>query len=605
MAACVYDKDSPGRKTTVGPRDTSGQWHTANRRKRAASLLLAEEPTQRESQATQTATERTPSSEDAGDPVFAASGPSQEESSGPRDKAILDGKATHICMTDSGKQGGSSRSTRDCIKDTVPLTTAGDTGIGASDGDADSDMSDDLLEQVGSIAVLSSIAASLQKRKPRDKGNVTICKPCGPRRSSLALSSHDDIDSSGGETEIEGEPNEESPLQIETHPEEKKMCSKGRMPVHLARGGSCANVGLKKNSPSSERKNMGRFIATPKTTDKLTSLSGGPHCEQRGATGDSHSETKRFRRDEDGMARQSLDRALSSKKSDGRERSDGGVRYEDAKASRGCLEVANDDTQDISAAKGGQLDKLSTSSSFLASRSPHETRKSGQGRKRTHGLGGQAQIGSIRILLTGIELTAAIGKKIKSIAGAVYESDIEKATHLVAPQNQLKRTLKLLCGISCCAHILGEQWLDQSAQAGVAVDEQANCLRDVEAESKWQFDLRTTMYGVAVEHRRRLFASYSVFITKHKSLLPPVELLVKIVRCAGGKATSKGKPGPSDIVISSEAALATATVLKQLVGSNLERIYSSEFILRSILQQRVELDKYRLQVPESRKSKRR
>ena len=106
MAACAYDKDSAGRKTPVGSLDTPGQWYTANHRKRSASLLLAEELTQRESQATQTATEQTPTAEDVGDPVFVASEPSQDETSGQRDKAILDGTGAQICMKDSGKQEG-------------------------------------------------------------------------------------------------------------------------------------------------------------------------------------------------------------------------------------------------------------------------------------------------------------------------------------------------------------------------------------------------------------------------------------------------------------------------------------------------------------------
>uniref|UniRef100_A0AAV1V4L4 BRCT domain-containing protein n=1 Tax=Peronospora matthiolae TaxID=2874970 RepID=A0AAV1V4L4_9STRA len=111
------------------------------------------------------------------------------------------------------------------------------------------------------------------------------------------------------------------------------------------------------------------------------------------------------------------------------------------------------------------------------------------------------------------------------------------------------------------------------------------------------------MYGVAVENRRRLLANFSVLITNHKSLLPPVDDLINIIKYAGGKATSKGKPAPGDIVISSEAALATAAVRKQLVDVNPEHIYSSELILRSVLQQRVDLDNYRVRAPRSGESK--
>ncbi|KAI9989296.1 hypothetical protein PInf_019458 [Phytophthora infestans] len=75
----------------------------------------------------------------------------------------------------------------------------------------------------------------------------------------------------------------------------------------------------------------------------------------------------------------------------------------------------------------------------------------------------------VRIILTGIEPTAAIRKKIDSIAGALYEEDIEKATHILAPKNQLKRTVKLLCGISRSSHVLDVRWLDESARVGAPV----------------------------------------------------------------------------------------------------------------------------------------
>ncbi|KAG7377871.1 hypothetical protein PHYBOEH_000678 [Phytophthora boehmeriae] len=199
----------------------------------------------------------------------------------------------------------------------------------------------------------------------------------------------------------------------------------------------------------------------------------------------------------------------------------------------------------------------------------------------------------------------AIRKQINSIACAVYETNIEKATHVIVPQGRLKRTVKLLCGISCCTHVLGQRWLDESARVGAAVDEQANCLHDEEAEAKWQFSLRRTMYDVSREQRMRLFAGHNVFITAHKSVQPPVKDLMKIVECAGGTATSKGKPGPTDLVITSEAAMGTAAVKKQLATANPERIYSPELILSGILQQEIVLDKNRLERPATSANKRR
>ncbi|GAB9464946.1 hypothetical protein Gpo141_00002368 [Globisporangium polare] len=205
---------------------------------------------------------------------------------------------------------------------------------------------------------------------------------------------------------------------------------------------------------------------------------------------------------------------------------------------------------------------------------------------------------TIRIILTGLEPTPAIRKKIKAVGtSAVYEDDIERATHVIAPKNQLKRTVKLLCGISRCDHILDEKWLDDSAKASAPLSEQDYCLLDTNAQEKWHFDLHKTMYEFTPEQRRQLFVGHTVFITNHKSVLPPVKDLVKIVECAGGKAEVKGSAGPSDLVITSEAALGVASVQKSLAQANPQRIYSPELILSSILQQHIDFDLNHLELP--------
>ncbi|EEY57636.1 uncharacterized protein PITG_00197 [Phytophthora infestans T30-4] len=211
----------------------------------------------------------------------------------------------------------------------------------------------------------------------------------------------------------------------------------------------------------------------------------------------------------------------------------------------------------------------------------------------------------VRIILTGIEPTAAIRKKIDSIAGALYEEDIEKATHILAPKNQLKRTVKLLCGISRSSHVLDVRWLDESARVGAPVYERAHCLKDSKAEAKWKFDLLKTMYDYTPEQRQQLFTGHRVFITNHKSVLPPVKDLVKIVECAGGVAVTKGSADPNDVVITSDAALVTASVRKALTQANPQRIYSAELILSGILQQHIDFDQNRLEQSGGGSSRRR
>ncbi|KAG3205756.1 hypothetical protein PC128_g1199 [Phytophthora cactorum] len=620
-AGCVFAGDSSGQETPEGFQDSPGQWYTANHRKRAALSQLEGEPTQRESQATQVATEVATQPLEGLAPVFVAATPSQEEI---HDEDEVDEEETQIRMTNSEDQDEVPKPERKIFEEVVPLPIAstasrtgrsfGDAGMGNSDDDADSDMSDDMLEQDGSVAGLSSIAASFQQRvKEPEVVEKRVYKPRTPFRASPALSNRDDPDSSGGETEIEGEPTEESPMKSQAALEKKQTLFKDSLTPRLTKSASYSKSTAKGDSLAADTKSIRRSLSTP---EKTQSPSLPRHSSKRvhsEVPKSSHARAKRSRRSEalEKSAQKqtdpesAADQAASSEKHHTLAKSDDDLQHDHSTAQRASLDKVTRDIQeeDANPSAGAELDKedlppLSRStgrSQDKASASTRGRKRAANSRSITDSTGAQTEQRSIRIILTGLEPTGAIRKKIRAIAGAVYESDITKATHVIAPQ--LKRTVKLLCGISCCKHILGERWLDESARVGAAVDEQANCLRDEEAEDKWQFDLSSTMYGVSTEQRQRLLAGYSVFIINHKSVLPPAKDLVKIVDCAGGKASSKGKPGTNDLVITSEAALAVATVRKQLASANPDRIYSPELILSSILQQRVERDKHRLELP--------
>ncbi|CAI5727508.1 unnamed protein product [Peronospora destructor] len=455
-ASCAFDEDS--QDTPVGFHDTPSQWYTANHRKRALLSRCVGSPTQRDSKMTQVATEGARPLGESTVPVFVAAMPSQEEKDElGHEEDDVDEEETQIRMTNSEEQEGAPRLERKIVEETVPLPIVSAVSsasrsvddAGMENSDDVSNMSDDMLEQDGSVVKLPEIAALFRQR------------------------------------------------------EEKQEVVQNR-------------------------------IYTPRASHLFSSITGSTSSLENQKAAEKNNEDDQHK----------------------------------------SPQLADEITLDISEDKSSRSDDVKEASSRSALTVP---RKSPTSRKcakviDSESTGSQSEGGSIRVILTGLEPTAAIRKRIKSITDADYESNIEKATHVVAPQNQLKRTVKLLCGISCCTHILGKRWLDQSARAGAAVDEQANCLHDEEAESKWQFDLRRTMYDVSSKQRQRLFAGYSVFITNHKFVLPPAKDLVKIVECAGGKASSKGKPGLHDMVISSEMALAAASVRKQLANANPERI---------------------------------
>ncbi|RLN96447.1 hypothetical protein BBJ28_00015900 [Nothophytophthora sp. Chile5] len=645
------DEDTPGQETPIGFRDTVGQWYTANHRKRCASQTVEGEPTQRDSEATEAVTQAEsgvpPKATESLAPVFVAAFPSFESDSGSHrlqhGEDEVDEEETQIKMSMSEDQearkifeeamprplfsAGRSDLKADTGGAVRSLTKSGESTAGNSEEDADSDMSDDMLEQDGPADGLSSIAASFQQREGLEKQEaikrkaaVHVYKPRGPFQVSPAVSVREDSDSSGDETEIEGEPDGES-TRKKNGGRGDALAAKAGMPrglkdgspLRLVKSSSYAKPTARQESAMAGKGLLQRSKSTPDRAQSPDTTKLSFKRDLDDAPRSAPARKKRFRFDKETSSSDDLghEAPVDLPQSPTRDKT-GPLTAEISRASieseskEGSADAVEMETLGLPAGTddAAAAQKASPScplprprDSSLASTPNLKRAASGKWIEDSGSAEARAEGTVIRVILTGLEPTAAIRKKIKAIGGAVYESNVEKATHVIAPENQVKRTVKLLCGISCCTHVLDERWLDESARLGAAVDEQAHCLHDGKAEAKWQFDLRRTMYEVPSETRKQLFAGYHVFITNHKSVLPPVKDLAKIVECAGGTAELKGKPGPDDLVITSEAALAVATVQRQIAQANPERIYSPELILSSILQQRIDLDKHRLERP--------
>lgn len=436
------------------------------------------------------------------------------------------------------------------------ISLGADADASTEDG-ADSDLSDDMLDQDGAVGI--STLANLFNRpdeddEPRKKPTSLVYTPHSSYRPSPANSWRDGSESSGGETELEPE-----------HEDGEKGVD-GRNTAPDAAGPSNIPASAPPDTP---QQGLRRSLSTPerdrrsRTLERPTSLKR----QQQKPGGGGGSQLKRIR--------------LGSAEL----RSQATVEQDEPDQSTQSLPPKSRRRIQLVPTPSPARSRSTSVHSESASDAPQSV--------------ASAESAEVRIVLTGLEPTAAIRKQIKAVAGATYQSAVEDATHVVAPRSQLKRTVKLLCGISCCAHILDERWLDESARMGSTVDEKAFCLKDEAAEAKWGFSLRETMYAVPIERRRALFAGLRFFITNHKSVLPPVRDLVKIVECAGGQASFKGSAGPGDIVVTSEVAAGVASVQKTLVAADRDKIFTPELILTSILQQRVDRTAHRLELPAS------
>ncbi|OQS07101.1 hypothetical protein THRCLA_00877 [Thraustotheca clavata] len=202
----------------------------------------------------------------------------------------------------------------------------------------------------------------------------------------------------------------------------------------------------------------------------------------------------------------------------------------------------------------------------------------------------------LRIVLTGFEEADPLLFKIAAIENAEYEEDVMNATHIISPRDTFKRTVKILCGISRCLHILDDRWLDSSAELGYPAQERDYCLKDPAKEELYGFTLERTMYEFSLHQRQNLLRGYSFYIANHKSIRPPPTELSKIIQCAGGEMV-KGLPQGETIVIASKEAVATATIQKQLLHMNRSRCFNVEFLLLGILQQTLHWQEFQVHCP--------
>ncbi|RHZ13855.1 hypothetical protein DYB31_001395, partial [Aphanomyces astaci] len=178
-----------------------------------------------------------------------------------------------------------------------------------------------------------------------------------------------------------------------------------------------------------------------------------------------------------------------------------------------------------------------------------------------------------------------------------------RATHIIAPSGVLKRTVKILCGISACDHILDEKWLHASAKLGRAAPEVPFCLSDPAKEARWGCSLQATMYDHSRIQRQRLLAGRAFYVTRHKTVLPPPQDLERIIVCAGGQMQAAADVGPDTIVITSVEAAAAPSIQKILKRVDRTQCYTPELLLRCILTQKLSLNEYHVGLPDRHEKK--
>lgn len=161
---------------------------------------------------------------------------------------------------------------------------------------------------------------------------------------------------------------------------------------------------------------------------------------------------------------------------------------------------------------------------------------------------------------------------------------------------KLTRTTKLLVCLCVAKHITSSTWLVESAKAGKFLPPENYPIHDKLFEENFKCDIYKS---IQQPNRNKLFEKKVFYLTP--SVIPSYNNLANIIELCGGtieknrrsssviSETMKQNPG-SYIVIGCQKDIHLLIDLAKVSKSH-RFIYSSEYIMQSIMQQKIEDDK--------------
>lgn len=174
---------------------------------------------------------------------------------------------------------------------------------------------------------------------------------------------------------------------------------------------------------------------------------------------------------------------------------------------------------------------------------------------------------------------------IRQLGGEVVES-VHDSTHLVA--NRIRRTVKFMCAVARGIPVVTSEWLKQSGRNRYFLSPRSFLLGDREQEQKFNFSLRDSIHKAK---EQRLLQDYRIHVTP--GVQPDPSQMATILQCCGATVLPKMPRANKEktLVISCPGDLSKC---KAALKANIP-VVGVEFALTGILQQEVDLGKYRLE----------
>lgn len=173
-------------------------------------------------------------------------------------------------------------------------------------------------------------------------------------------------------------------------------------------------------------------------------------------------------------------------------------------------------------------------------------------------------------------------------------TNANEATHTI--MTKLTRTTKLLISLCVCKYIVSSSWIVESAKAGKFLQPENYPIHDKDFEEIFKCDIYKT---IQQPNRNKLFEKKIFYLTP--SVFPLIKNLINLIELSGGIVekkrrsssaiadTLKQNPG-SYIIVGCQKDIHLLIDLAKVTKSH-RFIYSTEYIMQSIMHQKIEDDK--------------
>ncbi|KAK2910066.1 mediator of DNA damage checkpoint protein 1 [Channa argus] len=202
--------------------------------------------------------------------------------------------------------------------------------------------------------------------------------------------------------------------------------------------------------------------------------------------------------------------------------------------------------------------------------------------------GGRLRVASqsYKVLFTGVVDEA--GERVLARLGGSMAKGVADMNCLVT--DKVRRTVKFLCAVAKGIPIVTTHWLEKSGKAGSFLPPDAFVVKDPEQEKKFSFSLQDSLRTASSQP---LLQGYEIHITK--SVKPEPVQMKDIISCSGATFLPRmpSSHKPQTVVISCEE---DRLLCGPAVSASLP-VFTAEFVLTGILQQKLDFQSYTLSLP--------